>query len=195
MQSQLDEISTAMRSEGVTRRYSSEGTESSEEWASSRCFPMQQKFGNITEYRFNGKCIECGKQGHMSRDCFKKGYFRSCQKYGHRGGQCQKGRDASLCDKTVFLKIPGAPSQQAVVLFDSGTSVSVISDRFTGVPLRKSQTRVTGIGGVRNVGEPISCKIGFKSGWSCEHAVKLISMPDNGSMVILGQDFMSKYDH
>ena len=96
-----------MRSEGVTRRYSSEGTESSEEWASSRCF---QKFGNITEYRFNGKCIECGKQGHMSRDCFKKGYCRSCQKYGHRGGQCQKGRDASLCDKTVFFKIPGAPS-------------------------------------------------------------------------------------
>ena len=78
------------------------------------------------------------------------------------------------------------------MLFDSGASVSVINDRFMGVPLKKSQTKVTGIGGVRNVGEPISCKIGFKSGWSCEHAVKPISMPDNGSLVILGQDFMSK---
>ena len=93
MQSQLDEISTAMRGEGVTRRYSSEGAESSEEGSSSRCFPLQQKFGNNTEYRFNGKC---GKQGHMSRDCFKKGYCKSCQKYGHREGQCpvskEKGR-------------------------------------------------------------------------------------------------------
>ena len=65
MQSQLDEISTAMRGEGVTRRYSSEGAESSEEGSSNRCFPLQQKFCNNTEYRFNGKCFECGKQGHM----------------------------------------------------------------------------------------------------------------------------------
>ena len=82
---------------------------------------------------------------------------------------------------------------------DTGASVSVISRELCqddeNILFTNSGSLVRGIGGTQEAGEPIKCDMAFDSGWSYTYPLKPMVIPEAQNLVILGQDFMSLFDH
>ena len=85
--------------------------------------------------------------------------------------------------------------QRVKVLFDSGASISVMSDAILPqiVGRLKDSTSVQGIGGSQKTKEVIQCEINLDCGWRGVHNVKPTRLPSIPHLVILGQDVLSKY--
>ena len=85
--------------------------------------------------------------------------------------------------------------QRVSVLFDSGASISVMSDTiFPQIVERlKDSTVVQGIGGSQKTKEVIRCEINLDCGWRGVHNVKPTRLPSSPHLVILGQDVLSEY--
>ena len=81
------------------------------------------------------------------------------------------------------------------VLFDSGASISVMSDTILPQIVNglKDSTVVQGIGGSQKTKEVIRCEINLDCGWKGIHDIKPTRLPNNPHLVILGRDVLSSY--
>ena len=80
------------------------------------------------------------------------------------------------------------------VLCDSGAGTSVMSCELFPDVWENTGSKVHGIGGSQLVGKPVECNISLSSSWSTSHQLKPMNIADNEALVILGRDFLSKYE-
>ena len=85
--------------------------------------------------------------------------------------------------------------QKVKILFDSGASISVMSDTILPRFVRglKDSTVVQGIGGAQITKEFIECEIQLDCGWKGIHKIKPTKLPNHPNLVILGRDMLAKY--
>ena len=88
--------------------------------------------------------------------------------------------------------------QDIIILIDSGSNISVISEelveRAKGTSTQKGDTIEKGIGGPQVAGSPVNCKVHFKSGWDYTYPLRPMKLLEHSNMVLLGADFMSLFD-
>ena len=81
----------------------------------------------------------------------------------------------------------------AEILFDSGASVSVISQELCKMDIGQSSGTVMGIGGQQKVGLPVVACICFPSEFKTEVTLKPIAIAGKNNLIILGRDFLTRF--
>ena len=82
---------------------------------------------------------------------------------------------------------------EAEILFDSGASISVISQELCKKNIGQSSGTVLGIGGQQKVGPPVIANICFSSEFKAEVTLKPMKIAGKDKLIILGRDFLTRF--
>lgn len=157
----------------------------------------------------NKACSICGKNNHSEKKCFKR-VCSKCSGTGHDATKC-----ASLTKEVEFnstnrklygsqnCKFPGllkVKNKEFKVdfLLDSGakTSIMSIDDSDISALIDGSGGSVKGVGGRQSIGKAVECTFTLDCApeKTFQHFLKPSKIPGEPHLVLLGTDFLAKFD-